>query len=108
MFWTKKSLGKLVRKYLSQVKLKGHKNLLVGDVSTVGIDKIPMQNESEETLEGDTDLDKQIVKLDVLDILTHEKFILSIHINASVGNVAFGLVHNAKSLEVPKGNNKVE
>ena len=55
----------------------------------VGVDKIH---------EGDTDLDKTVIKFGDLNELAYEDLILFINTNYSVGKVAFGLVKNAKSL----------
>ena len=40
-------------------KRKGYKKLLVVEGSTVGVDKVPMQNKNEEALESETDFDKK-------------------------------------------------
>ena len=86
---------------------KGYKILLVGNGSTVGVDKNPSQSEFERALEGSTDLYKKIVKLSKLNKLAYEGLILLINTDSFVGKVAFGLVWNAKSPEFPKGNNKL-
>ena len=52
-------------------------------------------DEYKNALEGDTDLDKTIVKLDELNKLAQD-LILSLNINSFVEKVAFGLVRNAK------------
>ena len=64
-----------------------------------GMDKIPTQDEYKNALEGDTDLNKMIVKLGELNEL---HFIMSI-----VGKVAFRLVRNAKSEDFLEENCKV-
>ena len=56
-----------------------------------------MQNEINDALEGDKDLDKKIYASD-LNGVAQEDFILPINNNYSMGNVAFGLVQNAKVL----------
>ena len=57
-----------------------------------GVYKIPMQDEYEHALEGDTDLSKNTVKMGELNELADKDLILSINTSSSVGKVAFGLV----------------
>ena len=70
------------------------------------MDKIPTKM-STRILEGDTDLDKKIIKLGELNELAYEDLILSINNSASVEKVAFGLVKNAKSEDFLEENCKV-
>ena len=63
------------------------------------MDKIPIQDEYENALEGDKDLDKKIVKLDELNELAYEDLILLLNPNSSVGRVTFELVRNEKSAD---------
>ena len=58
-------------------------------------------------LEGDTDLNKKIIKLGDLNELAYEDLILSINTCSSVGKGAFGLVRNAKSADFLKENHKI-
>ena len=60
--------------------------------STSGMDKIPMQDEYENALKGNTDLNTKTVKLGELNELTYEDFILSSNTSSPVEKVAFGLV----------------
>ena len=94
-------------KFLWHGKWKGYKKFLVSTGITPGVDKIPMQEEYENALEGDDDLDKKIVKLGELNELAYEDLILSINTSYSVGKVAFRLVKNAKSEDFLEGNCKV-
>ena len=71
------------------------------------MDKISIQEEYENALEGDDDLNKKIVKLCELDELAYEDLILSIKTSSSVGKVAFGLVKNVKREDFLEGNCKV-
>ena len=75
----KEWLGKMEWELLLQSKWKGYKKLLVGSWSRVGIHKIHAQ-EFEKALEGSRDLDKKIA------------YLVGLHMNSSVGKVAFGLV----------------
>ena len=75
--------------------------------STSIVDKITTQDEYENTMEGDTDLDKKIVKLDELNELAYEDLILSINASSSVGKVAFNLVKDVKSADFQEGNCKI-
>ena len=54
-----------------------------------GIDKIPTQDEYKNALNGDTDLDKKIIKLGELNELAYEHLILLMNTNLYVGKVAF-------------------
>ena len=72
-----------------------------------GMDKIPIQDENENALEGDTDLDITIITLGELNELKYEHLILSINSSSSVGKVTFGLVRVAKSSDFSKGNCKI-
>ena len=90
-------------KFLLHGKQKGHKKLLVSNGSTSGLDKIPTQDEYNNALEGDTDLNKMIIKLAELNELAHEDLILSINTSFSVGKAAFGLGKNAKSEDFLEG-----
>ena len=74
----------------------------------VEINKVPTQEEFEEAQECGTDLDKMVIKLAELNELAQKDLILSIRTSSTVGKVVFGLVKNAKSLEYPKGNCKVQ
>ena len=65
-----------------------------------------MQNEHNNALNGDTDLDKKIVKLFELNEL-YEDLILWIITSSSVGKVTFGLVRNVKSADFLEGNSKI-
>ena len=85
-------------------KLKGCKKLLVRSESTSGVDEIPTQNKYENVMEGDTDLNKKIIKLGELNELSHKDLILWINTSFPVGRVAFGLVRNAKSADFPEEN----
>ena len=60
-----------------------------------------MQDESENAVEGDMDLYKNIIKLGKLNEVAHEDLILSINTDSSLGTIVFRLVRNAKSLEFP-------
>ena len=71
----------------------------------LGVDKIPIQEEYENTLKGDTDLNEKIVKLDEFNELVYENLTLSINTHSSVGK-AFGLVRNTKNLEFLERNCK--
>ena len=82
------------------------KNFLVSTGATPGVDKIPMQEEYESTLERNEDLNKRIVKLGELNELAYEDLILSINTSSSVGKVVSGLVKNAKSDDFLEGNCK--
>ena len=73
----------------------------------VGVDKTPMQGEYENALKGNVDLNIKIKKLGELNKLAYEDLILSINTNSLEVMIAFGMVRNAKSLELPKGNCKV-
>ena len=63
--------------------------------------------EYEEALEGDTDICKEIIKFGELNKLAYEDLILAIDTSSSVGNLAFKLVCNSKSLKFPEGTCKV-
>ena len=104
----KTDLDSWSEKFLSRGKHKGYKKLLVSTSATPGVNKIPMQGEYENALEGDEDLDKRIVKLGELNKLVYEDLILSINTSSSVSKVVFGLVKNAKSEDFLEGNCKVE
>ena len=59
------------------------------------------------TLEGDVDLNKTVIKLGELNKLACDDLLLSINISSSAGNVAFRWVRNAKSANFPGGNCKI-
>ena len=61
--------------FLLKLKRKDYKKLLVGDGSTGGADKIPVQDEFEETLEDEWNLDKKIFKLGEFNELSYEGLI---------------------------------
>ena len=90
-------MGQLVREVSFAWKWKGYKKLLVSTGTIPGVDKIPTQEEYKSALEGDKDLNKNIVKLGELNELAYEDLILSINTSSSVGKVAYGLVKNTKS-----------
>ena len=58
-------------------------------------------------MQGDTDINKKVIKLGELNKLAHEDLILSIITSSTMGKVAFGLVTNEKSMDFPKGNCKI-
>ena len=62
-------------KFLSHGKQKGNKKLMVCSGSMSGMGKIPTQDEYKNSLEGDMDLDKKIIKLGELNHLAFEDFI---------------------------------
>ena len=70
------------------------------------VDKLPIQKEYKNALDGDMNLNEKIMKLGELNKLASEVLILSIHTNSWMINVEFGFVRNAKSLEFPEGNCK--
>ena len=76
--------------------------LMVGKGSTVRVDKLPMQKENKDAIEGETDLNKKIVKLGSLYELAHEGLIL-INTSLAARKVVFGLVKNEKHLEFVEG-----
>ena len=80
---------------------------MVSNGSTSGVGEILTQDEYNKALEGDTVLDKKIVKLCELNELVYENLILSITTSSSVGKIVFGLVNNAKSKEFLEGIYKV-
>ena len=61
-----------------------------------GVDKIPTKDDYKNALEDDMDLNKNIVKLGELHELAYDDLIVSTNTNSSVGEVAFGLVRDAK------------
>ena len=71
-----------------------------------GMDKIPTHDEYENSLEGNEEVNKKIVKLGELNKLVYDDFFLSINTSSSVGKVAFESVKNAKSEDFPEGNCK--
>ena len=73
---------------LLQGKRKVFKKLLVGYESTVGVDKIPTQDEFKEALQDDINLNK-IFKQAELNQPAYEDLIFSINTNYSVGKAAF-------------------
>ena len=79
---------------MTQRKIKGNKELLVGAGSTVS--EQSAQDGYEDALEGNTDLDK--VKLGELNKRIYEDLILSINNSSAVGKVVYGLKRNPKSL----------
>ena len=68
------------------------------------MDKIPFQDEYKNALEGDMNFNKEILKLDELNELAGEDFMLLIN---TFGKVSLGLVRNAKSADFPEGNCKI-
>ena len=90
-------------KFLLCCKWKGYKKLLLSSGPTWVMEKIPTQDEYKNAMEGDTDIDKFIIKLGEWNKLAYEDLILSIHTSLTVGKVAFGLVRNAKSADFPEG-----
>ena len=94
-------------KFLSHVKHRKYKILLVSSGSMVEVDKVPIQHEYENALECDIDIDKKFIKLVGLNELAYDDIILSINTYSSVRKVAFGIVRNVKSVEFPKGNCKI-
>ena len=95
------------KKFLLHWKQKGYKKLLVSSGSMSGMDEIPTQDEYENALKEDMDLNIKIIKLDDLNELAYEDFILLINTGSSVCKLAFGLVWNAKSTEFLKENCKI-
>ena len=93
--------------FVSHGKQKGYKKLLLSSMSMSGIDKIPTQNKYENSLEGEMDLNKKIVKLNELDQLAYEDIILLINTGPYIGKMAFRLVRTAKSVDFPEGNCKI-
>ena len=79
-------------KFLLHGNHKGYKKLLVSSGSISGVNKIPMQQEDDNALEGDMDLNEKITELVELNKVAHEDLILHISTNSSVGKVAFELV----------------
>ena len=66
----------LCEKFLLHGKQKGCNKLLLSSRSTLGMDKIPTQNEYKNALEGDRDLNKKIIKIGYLNKLAYEDIIL--------------------------------
>ena len=70
-FLSRKSWESWYETFLLLSEGKGYKNLLVGNGSTLGVDKIPIQMEYKQALEGWTDHDwKDCKALRVLKKLT--------------------------------------
>ena len=73
--WITECLGKKTnweswsKKFLSYGKKKGYKELLVSNGSTLGMDKIPTQDEYENALKSVMDIDKKIIKFGELNEL---------------------------------------
>ena len=65
-------------------------------MSMSGMGKIPFHDEYKNAMEGDTDLNKKIIKLGELSELVYKNLILLINTRSSVGKVAFGLIRNAE------------
>ena len=80
----------------------GYKQLLVILGSTVEVDKVPMYKEYDKGLEGDVDLDKKVVKLGNLNVLTYKNLSLFINTCSTIGKMAFGLAWNMKRPDFPK------
>ena len=72
-----------------------------------GLDKVSMQDEYENAVEGDTDLDEKVVKLGEWNELAYEDLILSINVSSSIGKVMLGKVKKAKSEDFLEENCKV-
>ena len=72
--------------FLSWGKRKGYEKLLVGIQSTRGVDKVPMQDK-QEALEGDTDFNKKVFKLNKFYELAYEDLILSTNTSSTAGKV---------------------
>ena len=68
------------------------------------VNKICMQEEYENALQGGKNLNKKIIKLGKSNKIAYEDLIFSIDTDFSVGKVAFGLVKNAKSLDMGQAN----
>ena len=62
--------------------------------STVGVNKVHMQNKCEKTMDGDMDFDKK--QLGKLNELEYKDLIISINTSSPVGKTTFGLVGNSK------------
>ena len=65
---------------------------MVSSGSMSGDDKITMQEEYENALEGDMELERKIIKLGELNEQNNEHSIFSIITNSSVGMVVFVLL----------------
>ena len=60
-----------------------------------GMDKIPSQDEYEETLKGNEVLNEEIVNFCKLKELAYDDMILSISTSSFVGKLVLGLLKNA-------------
>ena len=72
-----------------------------------GMDKIPTQFEYANDLEGDINLNKNMIRLGKLKELAYEDVILSINIRFSLGKVEFGFGKSVKSSDFLLGNCKI-
>ena len=72
------------KNFSSQGKQNGYKKL-----STVTVDKSPIQAEFEQTLEDSTELGTKNIKLVELDEVAYKNRIISINFNSSAWRVAF-------------------
>ena len=99
--------GKLVWDIFTWRKRRNYKKLLVENGSTLALDIITVQEEYDEALEGNTDLNRNLIKLGDLIELVYKDLFLAINTSSLVDKALFRLVFNAKSLEFPKSNSNV-
>ena len=88
-------------KFKARGKRKGYTKLLLGKA------KVPTLSEYSLAELGDSDADKETVKLGDSNALGYEDLILSINGSTKAGKVAFNLVKNCKTDEFPEGNYKL-
>ena len=84
---------------MSQGRRDGYKKLLI-------VNYVPLQDEYQDALKCESNLDK-IIKLHDLNEPACKNLSLLINTSFPLGEVAFGFVQNAKSLEFAKGNLKL-
>ena len=82
--WSKVSTESWLEKLFLQGKWKCYKKLVLGDGFRVGVNKVPIQNEYEVALKGDSGLSKIIVNLSAFIELAYKDLILSVTTSSSV------------------------
>ena len=75
-FWERKLIGTAGLRHSFCVESKRAIKSNWSVMSTSGVDEIPTQNEEENALEGDTDLDKKIIKLGESNKFVYENLML--------------------------------
>ncbi len=86
-------------KFLTHRNCRGYKNHLVGEDTTIGVDKVPTHTEFQFAEHGSLVQDEAVKKLRDLHVIAYGDIFLCVDTKIAVGKVEFNLVNTCYSIK---------